>query len=153
MRGYEKPVFVENDELFEGVYADESGYSEEPSADVNATWTNHNSGSHSCISVNASVGPVKGNYMKITVTLPGSTRLITDLSGPYTNYEVNGNTVVIIREGAFNAGESFQFGINHAECDGTGEDDHDISEHQGSFFETGTHLGVSDGIGVSIEVS
>ena len=120
MKGYEKPVILENIELFEAVYA-ESGY--------------------------------QGNYIKVTVTLPGSVRSISDFSGPYTSCDVNGNTVVFIRDGAFNPNESFQFSINHAECEGSGEDNHDITEHQGSFFETGTHIGTSDGLSVSIEVA
>ena len=63
MKGYEKPVILENIELFEAVYA-ESGYQEPPSGQVSASWSNHNSGSHSCISINASVGNVPGNYIK-----------------------------------------------------------------------------------------
>ena len=152
MKGYEKPVILENIELFEAVYA-ESGYQEPPSGQVSASWSNHNSGSHSCISINASVGNVPGNYIKVTVTLPGNVRSISDFSGPYTSCDVNGNTVVFIRDGAFKPNESFQFSINHAECEGSGEDNHDITEHQGSFFETGTHIGTSDGLSVSIEVA
>ena len=153
MKGYEKPIVLENIELFEAVYA-ESGYVEPPSGEVTAEWSGHNSGSHSEISVNASVGPVPGNYIKVTVTINGNVNSIGDLSGPdKTSYEVNGNTVVFIRDGAFNPNESFQFSINHAECEGSGEDNHDITEHQGSFFETGTHIGTSDGLSVSIEVA
>ena len=152
MKGYEKPVILENIELFEAVYA-ESGYQEPPSGQVSASWSNHNSGSHSCISINASVGNVPGNYIKVTVTLPGSVRNISDFSGPYTSCDVNGNTVVFIRVGAFNPNESFHFSIDKAICADSGIDNHDITEHQGSFFETGTHIGTSDGLSVSIEVA
>ena len=153
MKGYEKPIVLENIELFEAVYA-ESGYVEPPSGNVTASWSNHNSGSHSCISINASVGPVPGNYIKVTLTINGNVSSISGISGPGgTSYEVNGNTVVFIREGAFNPNETFQFSINEAKCADSGIDDHDTSTHQGSFYETGTHIGASDGLSVSIEVA
>ncbi len=152
MKGYEKPIVLENIELFEAVYA-ESGYQEPPTGQVSASWSNHNSGSHSCISVNASVGNVPGNYIKVTVTVNGNVRNLSDPSGPYTSCDINGNTAVFIRDGAFNPNESFQFSINHAECGDAGLDNHDTTEHQGSFFETGTNIGSSDGLSVSIEVA
>ncbi len=154
MKGYEKPIVLENIELFEAVYA-ESGYVEPPSGQVSATWSDHNSGSHSCISIDAEMGSVSGNYIKITVTLPGSTDYIKpdSCAGPFTSCDVNGNTVVFIREGGFNPGECFQFSINHAVCGDAGLDNHDTTEHKGSFFETGTHKGSSEGLSVSIEVA
>lgn len=153
MKGYEKPIVLENIELFEAVYA-ESGYVEPPSGEVSATWSDHNSGSHSCISINATMGNVSGNYIKITVTINGNVKSIDGLSGPSdTSYEVNGNTVVFIRNAYFNPGESFQFSINHAVCGDAGFDNHDTTEHQGSFFKTGTHKGSSEGLSVSIEVA
>ena len=153
MKGYEKPVILENIELFEAVYA-ESGYVEPPSGEVTAEWSGHNSGSHSEISVNASVGPVPGNYIKVTVTINGNVNSIGDLSGPdKTSYEVNGNTVVFIRVAEFNPYESFHFKIGKAICADSGMDNHDTTTHKGSFFETGTHLYTSEGLSVSIEVA
>lgn len=152
MKGYEKPIVLENIELFEAVYA-ESGYQEPPSGQVSASWSNHNSGSHSCISINASVGNVQASYMKVTVTLPASTRKISECQGNYTSCDVNGNTVVFIKEGRINPNESFQFSINHAECGDAGLDNHDTTMFQGSFFKTGTNIGSSEGLSVSIEVA
>lgn len=157
MKGYEKPIVLENIELFEAVYA-ESGYVEESIPEVTATWSNHNSGSHSCISVNAKVGPVPGNYIKVTVIINGNVSSISGISGPgNTSYEVNGNTVVFIRQEPFNPNESFQFSINEAICADSGIDNHDTTEHQGSFFETGTHIGVEggglEGLSAFIEVA
>ena len=153
MKGYEKPIVLENIELFEAVYA-ESGYVEPPSGSVTAQWKNHNSGSHSEISVDASVGPVPGNYIRVTVTIHGNVRGIDGLSGPGdTSYVVNGNTVVFTRVAAFNPNESFHFSIDKAICDDSGIDNHDTTTHQGSFFETGTHLNTSEGLSVSIEVA
>lgn len=153
MKGYERPIVLENIELFEAVYA-ESGYQEPPSGSVTASWSNHNSGSLSCISVNAKVGNVPGNYIKVTLTINGNVSSISGLSGPGdTEYEVNGNTVVFIRNGAFNPNESFQFSINEAVCGDAGLDNHNTTEHQGSFFETGTHIGSSEGLSVFIEVA
>ena len=152
MKGYEKPIVLENIELFEAVYA-ESGYQEPPTGQVSATWSNHNSGSLSCISVNASVGNVPGNYIKVTVTFNGNVSSLGDTSGPYTSCDINGNTVVFIRDGSFNPNESFQFSINKAVCGDAGFDNHNTTEHKGSFFETGTNIGSSEGLSVSIEVA
>ena len=156
MKGYEKPVILENIELFEAVYA-ESGYVEPPSGSVMAFWNSHNSGSHSEISVNASVGSVGGNYIKVTVTVNGNVKSLNNLSGPYTSADVNGNTVVFIIERQFNPNESFHFKIGEAICLDSGIDNHDTTNHQGSFFETGTHIGEEggglEGLSVSIEVA
>ena len=99
------------------------------------------------------MGNVPGNYIKVTVTVNGNVSSLGDTSGPYTSCDINGNTVVFIRDGSFNPNESFQFSINKAVCGDAGFDNHNTTEHQGSFFETGTNIGSSEGLSVSIEVA
>lgn len=147
---YEKPIVVNTNETFESVYA-ESGYVETPSANATVHWSNHNSGSLSCVSVNVSTGNVPGSYIKAVVTLPNCIVDIGDFSGGFTSVDINGNQVIFIREGFFNPNESFQFSINRAIFSETG-DGHDTSVHQGSYLETGK-VGGSEGLSVSVEVA
>ena len=80
MNNYEKPIVVNTNEMFEAVYA-ESGYVEEPSASASVHWSNHNSGSLSCVSVNVSTGNIAGTFMKVVVTLPNCLIDVGDFSG------------------------------------------------------------------------
>ena len=83
MNNYEKPIVVNTNEMFEAVYA-ESGYVEEPSASASVHWSNHNSGSLSCVSVNVSTGNIAGTFMKVVVTLPYCLIDVGDFSGGFT---------------------------------------------------------------------
>ena len=144
---YAKPVVIENSEMFEGVYALESGF--DPKADVSIRWSSHNSGSHSDLSVDVKCYPnTSGQYLKATVTFVGK-GTITAVGGFSTpgNTEASwdgSRTITFVRNGTINQGESFQFGFNNVVFSETG-DNHDTKEHVGSYYETGTHIGSAEG--------
>ena len=146
MSEYVRPVIIESNEMFEGVYALDSGLI--PRAHAWVTWDNHNSGSHSDLSAWVQIdNTTGGSYIKVTVTFVGRGSIIrVGGSGlpSDTTMTVSGNSIVFIRNASFNPNEKFQFNFNNVEFSDTG-DDHDTSEHKGSYYETNTHLGDASG--------
>lgn len=140
MNKYERPLVIANTDVFEGVYALESG---NPDPDITGTirWSNHNSGSHSDLSIDLKVSPNKsGEYIKVTATFVGNGNIVSvGGSGGPAQMSVSGNTVVFEKFGHYNPGEQFQFSFNNVIFDETG-DGHDTSVHKGSYYETNTHI-------------
>ena len=146
MRDFVKPLIIENNEMFEGVYALDSGLI--PNAHAWVTWDNHNSGSHSDLSAWVQIdSQTGGSYIKLTVTFVGR-GVIENVGGSglpdNTSMTWSGNSIIFIRNAHFNPNEKFQFNFNNVVFSETG-DDHDVSEHKGSYYETNTHIGDASG--------
>lgn len=144
MTNYERPLVIANSDVFEGVYASISG--SDPKITGTIRWSNHNSGSHSDLSIDLKADPnMTGEYIKVTATFVGKGNIISvGGSGGPAQMSVSGNTIVFERFGHFNPGESFQFSFNNVVFSETG-DDHDTSVHKGSYYETGTHIEIDNG--------
>ena len=141
MKTYERPIVLESGELFEGVYTESGG--QEPTIDANVVWTNQNSGSHSDLSVYVTCGSVAGEYIRVTVTWHGNGDMAEPggYSGPYTSVDFSDGSVTFVREGHFNAGESFEFGFNNVVFSECGDPDERDGEHIGSYYASGSHCG------------
>lgn len=155
MANYEKPLVILNNEMFEGVYALESGI--DPSAWGTIEWSNHNSGSHSDLSLHVyTKDGVPGQRIKITVTFIGKGNLTWGgFSDPWGGCEITtaNKTVTIVKVGNINGNSNFQFSLNNIVFTATG-DNHDTSVHKGSYYETNTHIGDASGdFDISIEYS
>ena len=160
MKTYQKPIIIENDELHEGVYAVLSG--DDTDYWVEVKWENHNSGSHSDIRVIVHTGSTAGTYINVTIKFIGDGG-ITDkgsFQGPYTQapiFSSDNKSVTFIREGSFNANENFSYSWNNVVFSGNG-DNHDTSEHCGSYYEgqgngyLGDAISVGDFAVVSVSI-
>ena len=133
MKDYEKPIIIQQNEMFEGIYALESGYV--PDYDVDILWTNHNSGSHSDLSVRLRTGTHNGEFIQVIATFVGngSIEKVGGYSGPYDSVQFSNNTIVFTRNQHFNPNENFEFGFNNVVFTGTG-DGHEDPLHKGSYY-------------------
>ena len=139
MKDYTRPVIIESNDMFEGVFALESG--SPPNIWGWVKWTNQNSGSHSDLEVYVQVASITAEYVKVTLTWVGKGELkVGGFSGPYTNAYQSGNSIVFERQGHVNANETFGFGFNNVVFTDTG-DGHIDPEHKGSYYASGTKIG------------
>ena len=128
-----KPIIIENSDSFEGVYALDSGSI--PDYTVDVLWINHNSGSHSDLSVRLKTGNSSGEYIQVTVIFIGKGIIekIGGYSGGYTDVKFSNNTIIFTRNQHFNPNENFEFGFNNVVFTDTG-DGHEDPLHKGSYY-------------------
>lgn len=137
MSNYSKPLVIENNEMFEGVFALESGVLPGYTADI--VWTNQNSGSHSDLKcwVKLAEG-VTSEYIKITCTFVGLGGIIKfgdSSAGDKVSY--SGKTVTYIENQHRNSGETIEFSFNNVVfSNGEITPGHD----KGAYYQSGTHM-------------
>lgn len=138
MKEYVKPLVIENDDRFEGVYA-ASG----DDYDYWATVVNNNSGSLSVVKLNFQLRLDHGGEtitMVIAYSGPGKITAIRGASGADFSLNGDGNVITITRNNHYNSGETIAFNVNEMEfserADGTTDEEN--GGHHGSLFLTGT---------------
>lgn len=140
MSNYEKPVVIDEDEMFEGVFAESGdlpGGGGTPGFDVTVKWEGHNSGSHSEVNVLAHENKgCGGEYLKVTVAFSGAGD-IESMSGVTncTSWSRNGNVIEIVRQGHYNQGETFSFMIPDIRFTNS-----QYEGGVGSYWPSGTHM-------------
>lgn len=135
MKNYERPIVIENDEIFEGVYA----ASGEGSYDLTMTNVDNNSGSLSVVEMNFQLNLSQGGEkMEINLHYNGAGNIeeISGVSGMEFSYDEK--NIHIVRNNHFNAGDNITFNINGMKfserADGTTDDQ--SNGHHGSMFQT-----------------
>lgn len=136
MSGYVKPVVVENNQMFEGVFALESGVV--PGYTPYIYWTNQNSGSHSDLRAGVILGQgVTCEHLKITCTFKGKGSIVKwgGCSDP-GKMSFSGNAVIFEETQHRNSGETINFSFDNVVfSDGEVTD----ATHRGSYYVSGTH--------------
>ena len=130
---YQKPIVLEQNDMFEGIYALDSGTI--PNWEWSIWWANHNSGSHSEMEVRGkNLGNSSGNYISVTIAFCGKGNITSVANASKaTETRVSGNTITLIYNGVFNQGENVVFGLPSITFSepAEGENTH------GSYHETG----------------
>jgi len=123
MKKFDTPVLVEVTDLAEGIYASSGAVTVNPNPTPNPTpapdqpkwipyWDHHNGGQKSYIRLKGCQHGKAGNKVTITLQLTSGAGIkdkIHDGDGRITFF--NDNTIVIEREGLFNAGDSIDFNV------------------------------------------
>ena len=146
MEKYVKPIVIENEDMFEGVFANYgSGEPEGELPTVTLEWKDHDSGSFSGLKGVMNTGNCKANRIEIRIKWTGNGTMTWGMSssleqGNFTSAYANGDEFIFIMEGRqYNPNENFGFGLLNFVFSGTG-DDHDTSDHAGSYYK-GNHEG------------
>lgn len=108
---YNKPQIIENNELFEGIFALESGQIQD--WDWSIWWANHNSGSHSEMEIRGKNNSNKsGNFIVIYINFIGKGEILSVANASKaTSTKWNSNSITLTYNGVFNPGEEIVFGL------------------------------------------
>lgn len=158
MEKYVKPIVIENEDMFEGVFANYgSGSEEPPNGSAEVYWRNHNSGSHSDLECLVHVGATGASRVEVHLKWIGNGNItsVGGYGGPYTTAYAANNEVVFIREGQnINPNENFGFSFGQVVFDSTG-DNHVDPKHVGSYFEGqgNGYLGIADQFIIDLKIT
>lgn len=130
---YERPIIIEQNDMFEGIYALDSG--EIPAWDWSVWWANHNSGSHSEMEIRGTnKGNNPGSYIMVTISFFGKGEILNVAPASKASETRWGkNYITVIYYGIFNPGESVVFGLPSI----TFSDPAEGEETQGSYHTSG----------------